>query len=98
MIKKLQYILLVFIVLCWDNSEKEKHQNNRDNITNARRQIKEIDIKEVIIGQVARLYIINNYLFIADHKSTNKLIHIFDKSTFSYITSIADIGQGPVRL
>lgn len=98
MIKKLQYILLVFIVLCWgcaDNSQKEKHQNNRDNITNVRQQIKEIDIQEVIIGQVARLYIVNNYLFIADHKSTNKLIHIFDKSTFSYITSIADIGQGP---
>lgn len=96
--KKLQYVTFAFIVLCCGcsgNSQKEKHQRSRNNINNVREQIKEIDIKEVLIGQVARLYMVNNYLFIADHKSTDKLIHIVDKRTFRYITSIADVGQGP---
>ena len=36
-----------------------------------------------------------DYLIIGDYKSSDKLIHIFDKNDFSYLASTAYVGQGP---
>lgn len=97
--KSLYFLLIVFI--CWscsDNSTKERHQSKRNNIVNVRKEVKEIDTEDVLIGRVARLYLINNYLFIKDPMSQDKLIHIFDKNNFQYITSIAELGQGPKEI
>ena len=40
-------------------------------------------------------YILNQYLLISDYKSFEKLIYIFDKNSFKFITSVGDNGQGP---
>ena len=95
---KNKLLLLLLIVMHWScthNSETEKYQNERDLIINVREKIKEIESEDVLIGQVARLYMINDYLIIADHRSLDKLIHLFDKNNFSYVTSTALRGQGP---
>ncbi|MCC2599284.1 hypothetical protein [Sphingobacterium sp. FBM7-1] len=47
-----------------------------------------------MIGSTVRLYLVDDYLVIADHKSADKLIHLFDGNDFNYVTSIANIGQG----
>ena len=85
---------------CTHNSGTEKHQGSRDHIVNVHERVKEIKISEddVIIGSVARLYLIDNYLIIHDHRSLDKLIHLFDKNQFTYLTSIGDRGQGPNEL
>lgn len=90
-------LALIFIGIwgCTDRSDSEIYQHKRDKVTNIKSDIKEIQIEDVLIGSIARLYIVDDYLLIADHKSADKLIHIFNKDDFKYLTSIADIGQGP---
>lgn len=93
--KKLLNILI--IATCWscnNNTHTEKYQNKRDHILFVKEKIKKIDSEEVFISQFARLYTIKDYLLISDNRSTDKLIHIFNKNDYSYITSIADWGQG----
>lgn len=94
--KKLVYILL--ITVCWacvDSTETEKHQYKRDNVIQVRDKIKEIDMDSLMFSSVTVPYIIDNYLLIADFRSYDHLIHLFNKNTFRYITSIAYKGQGP---
>jgi hypothetical protein len=59
--------------------------------------MKEIVIPEedVLIGSFPQLYLMGDYLFIADYKSPDKLIYLFDKKRFNYVTSTAYMGQGP---
>lgn len=89
---------LLLIVLCWSctsNSATEKFQERRDNVIDVKDKVKEIVIEDVLIGRVARSYIIDNYLIIVDHSSYDRFIHLFDKNDFHYITSTAYKGQGP---
>jgi hypothetical protein len=93
-------LCLLFISVCWScthNSKEEKHQSKRDNIINVREKVKEIKISEedALIGRTVRMSLLGDYLIIGNYKSFDKLIHLFDKKEFSYITSIADRGQGP---
>ena len=96
---KLLTILLLFLCIiswfCSCSSETEKHQNKRNNVVNVHEKVKEIEIEDVFIGSIARLYLLDDYLIVADVKSPNKLIRIFDKNSFNYITSTGDRGQGP---
>lgn len=88
-------VTISIIALTSCNSSTEKTHNRRNNIADVNDMIKEIDIEDVMIGSTARLYIMDKYLIICDHKSMDKLIHIFDKSNFNYITSVGYVGQGP---
>lgn len=90
-------LILMFIGVwgCANHSDSEIYQHKRGEMINVKNDINEIQIKDVLIGSVARLYLVDDYLVIADHKSADKLIHIFNKDDFNYVTSIADIGQGP---
>jgi len=96
-------IVIVFTLIligssCSSDSNKEKHQNNRNKIVNVKDKVHEIKIENVLIGSIARLYLLKNVLIIADPKSFTNLIHIFDKNNFKYITSCAPIGQGPSEI
>lgn len=91
-------VCFLLISVCWSctqNSETEKYQRKRDNVVNVRSEIKEIVIEEVLIGRTVQMQIIDNYLIIGDYRSPDKLIHLFDKNDFHYITSTAYQGQGP---
>jgi|AGTN01.2.fsa_nt_gi hypothetical protein len=95
-VNKIFYIIL--ITTCWScvqSSKTEKYQNKRDNMVNVQDKVKEIEMEDILIGSIARLYSIGNYLIIADHKTMDKLIHIFNKNNFSHITSLGYMGQGP---
>ena len=95
-IKKLLVILLSCMIgSCNSDSDTEKYQQKRDNIVDVHTLIKEVPIDDVLIGSIARPFLLNNYLIIGDYKSSDKLIHIFDKNDFSYLGSTADVGQGP---
>ncbi|MDR2916481.1 MAG: 6-bladed beta-propeller [Tannerella sp.] len=91
------YLLILVICCCpgcKNSSDTERYQNKRNNILFVKEYIKEIEIEDVLIGQFARLYTINNYLLISDGRSIDKLIHIFNKNNYNYVTSIIDRGQG----
>jgi hypothetical protein len=95
--KLLFSVLLVAICCSCTHSETEKYQNKRNNVVNVHEKVKEIKINEddVLIGQTARVYLMDDYLIIGDYRSEDKQIHLFDKENFRYLTSVAYRGQGP---
>lgn len=95
--KKTILLLLSAIVClgCTQRPGTEKHQKNRDNIINVHDRVVEIELEDVLIGAWGSPYILNEYLIIRDYHSSEKLIHLFDKKNFKYITSTTNKGQGP---
>ncbi|MCL2311573.1 MAG: 6-bladed beta-propeller [Firmicutes bacterium] len=89
------FFLCAICFSCAHNSETEKYQSKRDNIVNVREKVKEIETGDVLIGPIARVQMVENYLIIIDVKSLDKLIRLFDKNSFHYITGVTRNGQGP---
>ncbi|MDD6891205.1 MAG: 6-bladed beta-propeller [Bacteroidales bacterium] len=75
--------------------EREKWQRQRDNIVDVRDKVKEIDTGDILIGNWAQPYVCGRYLVIADAKSMDQQVHVFDKRTFRHVVSFGDKGQGP---
>lgn len=93
---KLVLLLLLAICCgCSQDNQTEKFQKSRDHVIKVRDKVKEIKIEDVLISGNARMGLLGNYLFVTDYKSYDKLIHLFDKNNFTYITSIAYRGEGP---
>ena len=90
-------IIIIVIVLgsCTQNSGTEKYQNRRECIINVREKINEIDIGDVYISNISWPYLLDHCLIIMDYKGYDKLIHIFNKDDFTYLTGIANRGKGP---
>ncbi|WP_019541474.1 6-bladed beta-propeller [Proteiniphilum acetatigenes] len=80
---------------CTKSTDTEKYQNKRNNIIDVSERIQEIETADVMIGSIARLYLVDNYLIIQDSKSLDMLIHLFDRNNYGYITSGIPRGQGP---
>lgn len=88
-------VITVFLGSCVHSSGTEKHQNTRNNSINVKEKVKEFETGNILVGSISRLYTIGEYLLIADHKSFDRLIHIFNKGDFSYVTSVGSFGEGP---
>lgn len=96
LMNKLLYFFLILICIgCTSNTETERYWSKCAPTQNIKEKIKEIKIEDVLIGGTSRLYLMKDYLMIVDHASYDKQIHIFDKNSFKYITSIAPKGEGP---
>lgn len=97
--KSVKFIQCMFFLLllcgCSHNSEPIKKYDSQKNIVNVNKEIKKIKIEEKDISIFGIPYILNEYLIISDYKSPDKLIHLFNKNTFSYITSVGNRGEGP---
>lgn len=94
--KYILFLLSAIICLsCTQQPATEKHQKNRDNMINVHDRVIEIEMEDVLISAWGHPYMFNEYLIISDYHSYDKLIHLFDKKNFKYITSTAYRGQGP---
>lgn len=91
------FLLLIIAVGfgCSKKSSPEKHQNARNNKADVHISVKEICTNDILIGNIARLYTIDNYLLILDADSKKNLLHVFDIHNFKYITSGIRKGRGP---
>ena len=97
--KNLSVIILGFIIFsCTRNSSTEKYQTDRNSVENVHDCIKEFETDSILIGNNARIYIMDNYLLIADHRGYDKQIHVFDKNSFRHLASTAPLGQGPTEI
>ena len=96
--KLVYFLALVLCCSCLRNSETVKVQRNRRNIMQVRDKIKEIKIEDVLLHNFSNIYLIDMYLVIKDSYSFDKIIYLFDKNDFSYITSTGDRGPGPYEL
>ena len=97
--KKILCLLLINLWWgCTFQSNTEIYQQRRNNIVSVKNELQEIDLGDVLAGQFARLYCLNDYLIIADARSYDKQIHIFNANDFSHLASVADRGQGPEEI
>jgi hypothetical protein len=88
-------VFIMFFYFGCSSDKTEKYQNKRNNTTNVHDRIKELEMEDVLISSLNRLYIIKDCLLICDHNTTGEQIHFFNKDDFTHITSIAPKGQGP---
>jgi hypothetical protein len=94
--KKLVYVL--FIAVSWSCSRDagtEKYLGKLDNIINVHDKVKEIVTEDILLSNLIRPYIIDEYLIIEDYKSPDEILHLFNKNNFAYVTSAIYMGQGP---
>lgn len=96
---KVSILLIVFFALvlynCTSKTDTEKHQKNRTNTVNVKDKVREIQIEDVLVGSIARLYMLDNYLIIMDPRSDDMSVHFFNKMNYEYETSSIQRGQGP---
>lgn len=83
---------------CTRNSSTEKYQTTRDKVENVHNWLKKFDTDSILIGNNARMYMLADYLLIADHRGYDKQIHVFDKNSFRHLASTAPLGQGPTEI
>lgn len=89
---------LFFLIGCQQHSESVKYYDALENIRNVKEDIHEIAIEDIAISNFGKPYLLNDYLIISDYKSFDKLIHIFDKHTFTHLASVGEQGQGPSEI
>ncbi|WP_298648638.1 6-bladed beta-propeller [uncultured Proteiniphilum sp.] len=91
-------VILSFVAVLWSctaNTGTEKHQSKRNNIIDVKDRVQEIEIEDVMIGSIAALYLVDDYLIIGDYRTYDMLIHLFNRNNYAYITSAIPKGQGP---
>lgn len=96
---KVFLLLLLCLPLagCKQQAEGEKHYDADEGSVDVRESVHDLDVltEEMEISNFGVPYILNGYLIISDYNSPDKLIHVFDKDDFHYLTSIGNRGPGP---
>jgi len=96
LMKKISWLLFVaFFLSCAQKPDTEKFQKNRENILNVKNKVVAINFENIMLSNIVRCYLLDNYIIISDLRSSNKLIHIFDSTSFKHIVSSIDKGRGP---
>lgn len=70
-------------------------QKSRDNVVKVKDNIKFLEPDSVLISDFSYIKVLGDYVVIPDLNSSEKLVHIFEKNTLSYVASTGDLGQGP---
>ena len=76
--KKNLYLLIAFLLIGCANERNgiEKHQYNRNEIVDVKSKVKEIVEDDVLIGDIARINLIKDYLVVEDYNSVDTLIRL----------------------
>lgn len=100
LIARVTLVLSVFIgwVGCNPNSNNEKYQSHRNNVVDVRDRVQEIAAEEVLISNIAWINFLDDYLIISDYKSADQCIHLLDRTSYNYVMSIGEKGQGPSEI
>lgn len=89
-------ILLISVVCgCTYTTGHQKHYDSNGTVVDVHRAMKVTDMDEIPMSVFSVPYVIDDYLIISDHKSPDRLIHLFDRNSFEYITSTGNRGMGP---
>lgn len=97
--KKIHILAILYfgavLFSCSKSTDTEKYQSKRHNTIDVKEKVQEIEIEDVMIGSIARLFLTDNYLIIKDPQSHDMLIHLFERKNYKYVTSAIPSGQGP---
>lgn len=93
---KLLLLFLLSLIGCKQTDTTEKFQKKRNEIVNVHSKIQEIDFgNNLIVGAIAKLFIMDEYILILDVRSSDNLLHVINKNDFRYLTSRIKKGRGP---
>lgn len=97
MMKRIFLLLAPFLLFCncARQSQTEIYQSDRDNVLDVKSQVHEIRIDTPLIGSLARLFLLDDYLIIADVRSYDQQIRLFYRQSFGYVKSTGSLGEGP---
>lgn len=89
----------ILSVGCSEN-DTEIHQRQRGNVVSIHDDVTvmPIDEDDVLVSNSSRLFLLGDYLLIADFNPLDKLVHVFDRQTYKYLASIGDHGPGPQEI
>ena len=91
-------LFLIIFSSCKQSTDDTNFYDSNENVNEVKSFLHDITISDVDISEFGTPFILNQYLIISDYKSFDKLIHIFDKNTFRYLTSVGERGQGPSEI
>lgn len=92
----LLFLFALSFVSCKQTISTEKHQKNRDAVVDVSAKIQEIDFgSDLMVGSIAKLFSMGEYILILDVRSYDKLLHVIDKKNFKYLYSGIKKGRGP---
>jgi hypothetical protein len=92
---QLACLIMLSVVGCktGEQESKKTFEIDQNKTVNVEDHIREI--KTDMILSSSFLYIIDDYLLVVEmNKGTDKMIHLFNKNTFAYITSTGTAGEG----
>lgn len=96
------FCLLWFLILlsgCNSDTEcTEKYQSRRNEVIRVKDHVKEIQMDEVLISNAAFLNVLDSCLIIADARSVDTLVHVFNKNDFRHLVSFGIFGEGPEEI
>lgn len=88
--------ILLFLIFfaCGKHDNSKKFQINAEDVIDLSNDI--VDFETIQIISLPHVTILDEYILITDLNATiGKAIHIYDKNSLHYITSTAEIGEGP---
>lgn len=89
------FLFIVFVSSCnYTPTEKYLSWDNADNV-DVWNKVKAINTDSIDETSSYTLSIVGDYLVVASHKTYDKFLHIFDKNTYNYLSSIIKKGHGP---
>lgn len=91
-------LFLIIFSSCKQSTDDTNFYDSNENVNEVKSFLHDITISDVDISDFGSPFLLNQYLIISDFKSFDKLIHIFDKNTFRYLTSVGERGQGPSEI
>lgn len=103
MIKPINFILYLLLLFAFNGCKQHDsgHRGKYDaqaNRVDVKPYIHAIEIDAVDIARMGAPHLLNDYLLISDYHAYGKLIHVFDKNQFTYITSVGDKGRGSTEI
>lgn len=98
--KKISFFtfMLVAILHSCKTTDGEIYQSERDNVISAKNLIKEIDLGDVALSTMADMVDVGKYILFHDYNSMDKLMHLFEKTTYKRVASFGNVGQGPFEI
>ncbi len=98
-INPIQYVCFILLLFSCSKSDKtDKTFDAQKEVVNVKKDIVRISTEPIDVSNISAPYVLNDYLIISDYNSPDKLIHIFNKNTFEYLTSVGERGGGPSEI
>lgn len=80
---------------CGSSDRNEKSYQSYDDVINVSSLLHPIVVRDVFLSAMTRVYMVGEYVAMADYGAYGEQIHLIDANTYRYVRSTAEKGKGP---